>query len=60
MTALNDFQAIHTSDLDDYDIAQHLRCRRCGLFLTAPPEATLADLTEHATSHHCLTERPTA
>jgi hypothetical protein len=58
---LADFQAVHTEpgDRDDYDVTNHLRCRRCGLFLHTDGNApTLADLTTQALAHQCLTGRP--
>ncbi|WP_307814141.1 hypothetical protein [Streptomyces sp. N35] len=57
--SLQDFQAVHTEpgDRDDYDLPDHLRCRRCGLFLPTGDRPTLADLNEHALDHECLTER---
>jgi hypothetical protein len=58
--SLADFQAITTEpgDLDDYDVIDQLRCRRCGAHLRTHADPTLADLIHQARAHHCLKDRP--
>jgi len=57
------FEAIHTEpgDLDDWDVASLLRCKRCASTITPHAASpTLADLNAAATAHHCLNPQETS
>ncbi|MET8682540.1 hypothetical protein ABZW18_34590 [Streptomyces sp. NPDC004647] len=50
------FEAVQVlpGDIDDWDVVDTLRCKRCGSLIRAGLGANLSDLNESAEEHSCL------